>query len=61
MSIDIDWINERHENPQEVTEHGQEWISCLACGAIWSVVETENGTELEEIEPGDDSCNGGDV
>lgn len=44
-------------------EHGQWWITCGPCGAIWSVVDAEgqgslDGLDLENIEVGDGSCAG---
>jgi hypothetical protein len=45
-----------HEAAVALFEHGQWWLTCGACGAIWSVVDTNNGMDLEEVEPGNESC-----
>ncbi|MGC2234078.1 MAG: hypothetical protein WBA09_21440, partial [Candidatus Acidiferrum sp.] len=52
-----------HEKAHPVFEHGQWWVVCDACGAIWNVVDAEGanvvpdlGLDLEEIETGDGSC-----
>lgn len=38
-------------------EHGQHYVSCLDCGASWSVVDSEPGTySLEQLDNGDESC-----
>ena len=44
-------------------EHGQWWLSCKPCGAVWSPVEWENekgeeGWDFEEVSRGDESCLG---
>jgi hypothetical protein len=47
-------------NLQRHTEHDQDWIICLDCGASWSVVvceiDGENHEDVEEIDAGDESC-----
>lgn len=50
-----------HDAATPVFEHGQWWVTCGACGAIWSVVDTNNGLELEEMEPGDETCPSGGI
>lgn len=50
-----------HEHIECNYEHGQHWIACLPCGALWSVVDSEGGPtidgfDFEEIEDGDGSC-----
>ena len=42
-------------------EHGQQWCTCLKCGASWSVVEVETGKwetkpGAERIDEGDGWC-----
>lgn len=38
-------------------EHGQHYVSCLNCGASWSVVDSEPGPySLEQLDNGDESC-----
>lgn len=48
--------NPKHENLQQHTEHGQDWVSCLACGATWSVHDSNKGHVFEEVSHGDESC-----
>ena len=48
------------------TEHGQDWISCLLCGAAWSVVtcEDQHGNPYEDTERvsiGDGHCESHDL
>jgi hypothetical protein len=50
-------VYEIHKRTQRTTEHGRDWLICLDCGASWSIVETDDGEELEEIDGGDDFCN----
>ncbi len=50
-----------HERVERFAEHGQEWVGCSACGAVWSVVECVNEAgeeweDLEEVSTGDGSC-----
>lgn len=46
-----------HDNPQVVEEHGGRWVTCTACGAIWSVAFDGAGHPLfEDVEPGDGTC-----
>jgi hypothetical protein len=33
-------------------EHGQWWVTSLPTGAQWSVVETSNGIEFEQVTEG---------
>lgn len=40
-----------HTRLQRDTEHGQEWLTCLDCGAQWSDTEP-----LEQVTQGDGSC-----
>ena len=50
---------EYHDNIQAAFEHGQHFINCLACGAQWSVNDSEPGIDgfgFEELSEGDDSC-----
>ncbi len=54
-------LTEIHENVNPAFEHGQWWVICGPCGAIWSVVDAEggqsyNGLDLEEVDTGDESC-----
>lgn len=59
-----DKIQEPHDNIQTFYEHGQWWVNCLACGAIWAAVDCEGiddagnaiALDLERIEQGDESC-----
>jgi hypothetical protein len=44
----------------EFEEHGQLWIECLNCGAQWSIEETSNGEEFEQVSEGDGYCEGMD-
>lgn len=42
-------------------EHGQWWLTCLNCGAQWSVVDASGGSSLdgfdfELVSEGDESC-----
>lgn len=37
---------------EESTEHGAKWLTCIACGAQWSI----QGSELEEVSAGDQYC-----
>jgi hypothetical protein len=47
----------QHDNPQRVTEHGQDWMTCGACGATYSIVDAHHGgEELETIDYGDGTC-----
>lgn len=52
--------HDNHRRTHRVTEHGQDWLVCLDCGASWSIVETEingePGEDLEEISDGDGWC-----
>ena len=45
-----------HKRTRRVTEHGQDWLICLDCGASWSIVETDDGEDLEGIDYGDGWC-----
>ena len=45
-----------HQNLQQVHEHGQDWITCLTCGAEWSVVDTNHGEDVEPVSDGDGYC-----
>ncbi len=53
---------EIHENCNPYFEHDQWWVTCGACGAIWSVVDVghfigdEGDIDLELVDGGDDSC-----
>lgn len=54
-------LTEVHKGCTPVFEHGQWWVTCGPCGAIFSVVDAEggmsiNGLDLEELETGDESC-----
>lgn len=52
--------HERHEMPAVVEEHGGRFVTCSACGAIYSVAFDGAGHILfETIEPGDESCRQG--
>lgn len=46
----------RHDNPRVVSEHGQLWVTCSACGAQYSVANTSSGIDFEEVSYGDESC-----
>lgn len=35
-----------------VHEHGQEWVTCYACGAVWAI----HGSRAELVNEGDESC-----
>ncbi len=37
-------------------EHGQTWVTCLDCGAQWSVHESNIGLVFEEVSVGDNWC-----
>lgn len=41
---------------EEATEHGSRWLTCIACGAQWAIVETSRGDALEQVTDGDDYC-----
>lgn len=41
----------------EQSEHGSRWLTCIACGAQWAIVDTSNGESLEQVSEGDDYCN----
>jgi hypothetical protein len=48
-----------HDNAEVCYEHGQHYVNCSACGAMWSVVDAEpgiDGFDFEEMEGGDESC-----
>ena len=50
-----------HNNPQVVFEHGQWWVTCPPCGAMWATVDIRNDldeldVDFEELETGDESC-----
>jgi hypothetical protein len=36
-------------------EHGGTWLTCIACGAQWSIA---GGDELEQVSDGDGHCEG---
>jgi hypothetical protein len=43
-------------------EHGQWWVTCLPCGAQWSVVDEEPGVDglgFERVTNGDGACEEG--
>jgi hypothetical protein len=47
-------------------EHGQWWVTCLPCGAQWSVNDAEgsgtvDGFDFEEVSAGDGFCEGGSL
>ena len=37
-------------------EHGGNWLTCIACGAQWSIVDTSGGDDLEQVSEGDGHC-----
>jgi len=45
----------RHPRTQINFEHEQWWVTCLHCGAQWSVVNTNDGYDFEEVTPSDES------
>ena len=52
--------NNVHEVFSVDFEHGQHWVTCLRCGAQWSVVDTEVGDfDFEEVTRGDETCDEG--
>jgi hypothetical protein len=40
----------------EAEEHGQRWLSCVACGAQWAIVATSAGDSIEQVSDGDGFC-----
>jgi len=62
-----DWLKDSGEthNHEAVTvfyEHGQHFATCNACGASWSINDSEPGPYcLDEIDSGDESCLHGDT
>lgn len=50
-----------HDGPmQRDEEHGQEWLTCVGCGAQWSIVDTNRGEDYEQVSEGDGSCEDND-
>lgn len=51
-------------NIQRHHEHGKDWLTCLECGASWSIeIWTVKGVpqeEAEQIDYGDESCDEAD-
>lgn len=43
-------IDPRHDNVQEQSEHGRDFITCLTCGAQWTL------PDYERLSEGDDYC-----
>lgn len=43
-------------NTRRVTEHGQDWLTCLDCGAQWSIVDSNFGEDYEQVTEGDGYC-----
>jgi hypothetical protein len=46
---------------EEFEEHGGKWLSCVACGAQWSIVECQSAAgedyqDLEQVAEGDGYC-----
>jgi hypothetical protein len=58
MEVEVSRLEsaETHENLSPCFEHGQWWVTCGACGASWSVIDTNRGLDLEEVDSGDGSC-----
>jgi len=59
-----DEFGEEHKRLDVHFEHGQHWVSCLDCGASWSVCDHEDakgneGFVFEEVAAGDYSCTEG--
>lgn len=52
--------NVEDNNLQRHSEHGQDWICCISCGASWSVVICEAKGYLhedtEQLDDGDETC-----
>jgi hypothetical protein len=47
-----------HDGPFHMfEEHGGDWVTCLLCGATWSIHES-SGKHLcvEEVSAGDETC-----
>lgn len=40
----------------QISEHGQEWLSCKDCGAQWSIGESNEGRDYERVSDGDGYC-----
>ena len=53
-------VGKLHKNLDTAFEHGQWWVSCVDCGASWSVNDCQKeGVDyfgFEEVSHGDDSC-----
>ena len=46
-----------HKNVDyDLQEHGQRWAVCRPCGAQWSIVETNQGDDYEQVTEGDGYC-----
>jgi hypothetical protein len=61
MAVAATKLNQTHHHLSVDFEHGQWWVSCVDCGAQWSVVDAEGGTsldgfDLEQVSDGDESC-----
>jgi hypothetical protein len=49
-----------HHKQSIFFEHGQWWVSCMICGASWSVVDAQQNRvdflDFEEVAHGDNFC-----
>lgn len=52
-------LNQVHHHLSAAFDHGQWWMSCLDCGASWSVVDCQRDgvdyLDFEAIDDGDES------
>lgn len=44
----------QHKRVQADFEHGQWFVTCVDCGAQWSVNDSSDGFDFEEITEGDE-------
>jgi hypothetical protein len=56
MSAAVRKLNQVHHHLSCDFEHGQWWSTCLDCGAQWSVVDTSDGLDFEQVTEGDGYC-----
>lgn len=46
-------LSDFHPDYSTAFEHGQWWVICK-CGASWSVVDTQDGFDFEQVSDGDE-------
>ena len=55
-------IGDEHKRNDVHFEHGQHWVTCLDCGAQWSVCDVSDEADgdalftFEMVSDGDESC-----